>query len=1278
MLNLPQRFIPSGSGKLARVALLSVVVLGIVLGAALMALRYRVLPEIENYHHEVAALVSRAVGLPVTIGRIEADWHGLRPRLVFTDVRLLDGQGQNVLALQRVDNVVSWMTLLSGELRLSALEVESPDIAIRRDQQGVMHIAGVALSAESGDGKLADWLLHQARIVVRNGRVTWQDELYDRPSLVLNQVQFLLENRGARHRFAVRITPPQQVSMPVEVRGDLVGDSLAELSDWHGEMFAQIEAADIRAWENWLTLPEGFSRATGGARAWFEIESGRLKRITADVDMREVQAQLGQEAAPLDITVLHGRLGIQILKQGFEVSTQALSLQMGNGFSLRPTDLLLRLAGGESDRFAAGEVRANVIELAELPVLAEYVPLDTAFRQKLAEFAPRGRITDLRVKWHDDQDKRVRFDVKAHFDAVAVQRVGDFPGIEGLSGQVSGSDNNGVLALDAPGLRLDMPKLFIAPMSFDTLTAQLAWRRSRGEWIVQLNDFSARNADAEASAYGSYQTKADGLGIADITLNLSRASVQSVVRYLPREELGEETMAWLQAGLLAGEADEARLRLRGDLDEFPFPDGHKGVFQVRAKAKDVVIDYAPGWPRVEQARAMLSIDGPRLQVDSDVAMLAGATAQRVQVSIPDMMSEEPVVQVRGEASGETRHGLNFIKRSPVRGYIGGFTDDATARGSGKLDLQLDIPLSEKPVSLKGNYHFVDNEVALGAAIPLARKVSGDLSFTEATLSTDNLQAQILGGPASVAIRTEENGALKVKLQGKADMNVWRKLNPQPLLRSLSGTADWAADIAVAGEQFSIQVDSNLKGLASALPDPLGKPANAVIPLKFELRSAGAVQDVMWLQYGSLINSRMVRQQDKRGVRQITRGYINFGPPRRIVDKSGIWLTGALPALSLDGWGPVLAGGVGTGDEFPPIDGADMIVQRLTGYGNVVNGLNIHARNRDGTITAQLASKEVNGELSWFPQGAGKLVARFKNMTLVEIEKRPADRATPAAGKATEGTVRLQDIPVLDVAIDNLVYQNRPLGKVEFYARQQDKDVLLDHFRVSNPDGMLSVNGKWGDSPAQTHVVIKLELNDVGNMLGRSGYPNSIRNGKGVLDCDLVWAGAPETFSLAKMDGHLNLKMNKGQFLQLDPGAGKLLSVMSLQSLPKRITLDFTDVFSKGFEFDSITGSAQIKQGVLLTDDFKINGSAAAVNLSGQVDLNRETQNLRVRVLPTIGDSVSLLALAAVNPAVGAGVFIANKILSDPLDKLVSFEYNVTGSWLDPKVEKTGQSKAVPK
>jgi uncharacterized protein YhdP len=180
----------------------------------------------------------------------------------------------------------------------------------------------------------------------------------------------------------------------------------------------------------------------------------------------------------------------------------------------------------------------------------------------------------------------------------------------------------------------------------------------------------------------------------------------------------------------------------------------------------------------------------------------------------------------------------------------------------------------------------------------------------------------------------------------------------------------------------------------------------------------------------------------------------------------------------------------------------------------------------------------------------------------------------------------------------------------------------------------------------------------------------------LLDCDLVWPGAPYELTLANLDGRLNLKMNKGQFLKVDPGAGKLLSVLNLQSLPKRIALDFDDVFSKGFEFDSILGDAQIRQGVMMANDFKIGGSAAQITLSGQVDLTRETQSLHVRVLPTIGNSVALLAFAA-SPAIGAGVFLANKIFRDPLDKLVAFEYNVTGGWVDPKVEKVGQVKAAP-
>jgi uncharacterized protein YhdP len=223
--------------------------------------------------------------------------------------------------------------------------------------------------------------------------------------------------------------------------------------------------------------------------------------------------------------------------------------------------------------------------------------------------------------------------------------------------------------------------------------------------------------------------------------------------------------------------------------------------------------------------------------------------------------------------------------------------------------------------------------------------------------------------------------------------------------------------------------------------------------------------------------------------------------------------------------------------------------------------------------------------------------------------------------------------------------------------------------------VMEMSGKWQAVPEQTQINVRLDISDAGKILSRSGYPDSLKDGSGSLEADLYWVGAPDAFSYSRLNGKVQLNVGKGRFLKVDPGAAKLLGVLSLQSIPKRISLDFTDVFSGGFQFDSITGNAQIVNGLLLTSDMKLTGSAAKVTMSGQVDMNRETQQLKVRILPTIGDNVSLLSFAA-GPAVGVGVLLANKILREPLDKLVSFEYNVTGSWADPKVEKVGQSKPV--
>jgi uncharacterized protein YhdP len=268
-------------------------------------------------------------------------------------------------------------------------------------------------------------------------------------------------------------------------------------------------------------------------------------------------------------------------------------------------------------------------------------------------------------------------------------------------------------------------------------------------------------------------------------------------------------------------------------------------------------------------------------------------------------------------------------------------------------------------------------------------------------------------------------------------------------------------------------------------------------------------------------------------------------------------------------------------------------------------------------------------------------------------------------------------PEVDVAVDKLTYKGRQLGRLEMAMSEADGNVRLDSLLLVNPDGVLNMSGKWQATPEQTQIKLRVDISDAGKILSRSGYPDSLKDGSGTLESDLRWSGAPDTFDYAKLNGAMNLKVGKGRFLKLNDskvGTLKLLGVLSLQSIPKRISLDFTDVLSDGFQFESITGSAQLVNGLLMTSDMKLTGSAAKVTMNGQVDLNRETQNLKVRIMPTISDNVSLLSMAVINPVVGVGVLLANKILSDPLDKLVSFDYNVSGSWADPKVEKVTRSK----
>ncbi len=1230
-------------------------------------LRYWLLPHIEQFHSQITALSSRAIGQAVKIGGIEANWLGWRPHIALTNLQILDTHGQIALQLQRVDTEISWMTLLTHELRLASLRIDAPDLRIRRDVKGDIFVAGLALTPSTSESKLSDWLLHQSQILLNNGQLTWQDELRQAPPFHVRNAQFRLENRQHRHRFVLQFSPPDRLAQSIDLRGDFTGRSFSQLNQWQGELFTQINQANITALAPWLQLPDALTHAQGSVRSWLQVNKGKFSQITVDLALLGVTSQLNADLPSLNLPSVNGRLSWQASASGWQLNSPKLTFRLPDAAQLAATEATFQIASNLSNQPIAAKLAVKALDLTRLTQLIPSLPLPASMRESWTSFNPRGQLNEVSVNWQSTDKNQAQLTFKGQFEGLAINRVGNFPGVAQLSGTVSGNEQSGELALNSPQIDIDAAQWLLAPVHFERFIGKASWQHLREGWLIKVPQLDLANQDAEGSASGSFQTLAIGPGLADISLNIKRASVQKIVQYLPKILLGKTTMQWLKNSLLGGKVSQAQLRLQGNLNDFPFAGNQTGLFRVNAKAHDVMIDYATGWPRVDHANALLSIQGERLEITSSFAQLDQAHAQKVFVIIPDLMKAQPLLQIRGEATGETAHGLSFIKHSPIRDYLDGFTDPVQAKGNGTLLLKLDIPLSTQPLKVWGQYFFDDNEIQLEHGIPLTRHVNGHLHFSEATLRANNLTFETLGGPAKLAIQTSANGQLKINAQGVFNPSIWLTEINSPWLPFLQGTTPWTADISSKGSQLGIVVSSNLQGLAVNLPAPLAKPVNQPLPLRIELHTSGTNKDVIWLKIPDLCYARVLRIDDANGVRQWQRGYLNFGKPRQIIDKPGFWITGNVALLSVEGWSKLPFNSSATHTlPLPALDGVNINIQKLAGFGNLLTDLTLKARHDNHGINLQLASKAVTGEVNWFPQGNGKLVARFKHASLGEVSQQPATDTAPQPTL----TQRLSNatLPMLDLAVENFIYKGKSLGRIELNAQRLGNEILLNNFKISNPDGSLIGHGKWNLTPAQMHMVLKLQINDAGKLLTRVGYPDSLRNGQGLLEGDWVWSGGPDEFTLPKLEGNFNVQMKQGQFLQLDPGAGKLLSVLSLQALPKRITLDFADVFSSGFQFDRLSGSAQIGQGVLITRDFKLESSAAQVSMAGQLDLNRETQSLRVKVLPTVGNSVSLLAFAA-GPVVGTSVFLANKILSEPLDQLASFEYAISGDWTNPRVEK---------
>lgn len=895
------------------------------------------------------------------------------------------------------------------------------------------------------------------------------------------------------------------------------------------------------------------------------------------------------------------------------------------------------------------------------------------------------------------------------------------PGFENLTGSVDASEQGGRFSLAANNVKLNLPGYFSEPvMPFEKLNMQASWDlKDKTKLQLQIDSMEFVQEGAAGSLKGKHwmplvAQQGKPLGTVDLTAKISTVDLDRIGRYLP---IGtpEELRNWLTGALQGGQAKDVSVSIKGDVADIPFQDQRlpnklKGQFAIAGKIENGILNYAPGhfgrdgkapfWPLLEEINGSFSVDRARMHIHADTAKTFNVQIADVDALIPNLLSADNVLEITGKAEGALQDFVGYVNNSPVTAWIDDFTEETTASGNAKLALKLHLPLHQlKEAKVQGNLQFANNNIVLQKAIPLITGANGELAFHEKGFGLNGIKAGFLGGTATIGGGTQRDGTTSVRVNGNMSSDGLRQAYPAPvmqrLLQQMAGGTRYAASINIKKQRPEIIVESSLHGIALNFPAPLRKAANEPLPLKFELAGkpsddALKLKDEIRLSLGNAISAQYFREKllGKHESWKVVRGGIGVNVPAPQPD-DGLIANVSLQSLNIDAWRTAVANITGGQEETQKAPEPDSTGLGITQYiepevlaarttelyvmGRKLDNVVVGASNQNGSWQANIDSEQASGYVSWDESRSGKGLGRVRARlaSLIIPQSAASDVSELLEGKASPAS----QIPALDIVAENFQLFGKNLGQLELAAHNasspEGREWRIRKLSLVNPDASFKAAGKWGvGTDNMTNLTYALDVADAGKLLNRFGFVNVLRGGKGRMDGDISWKGMPFSIDMPSLGGRLHLDMEAGQFLKVDPGAAKLLGVLSLQSLPRRLALDFRDVFSEGFAFDSVVGTAKISQGILNTDNFKMRSLNAVVLMDGEIDVAKEAQNLHVVVIPEINaGAASVVYGLVVNPVIGLGSFLAQLFLRDPLMRAFTMEYQISGSWKDPEINK---------
>jgi len=1220
--------------------------------------------EVEQRQDEIADWVGNKLGYPVTIGSANIQRLGILPKLHIENFNVYSKD--QTVQLVSLNSLHLGLDVLAsfqhGEPVLNDIRLSGLDITVIKDASGEFSLKDFQLPTITSTSS-NDWLGY---LNILNS--------FHLQAITVDYIDVIHPALSGKYQLANSIVNHDNLQW--STRGTLrLPNGIGQQLQFNLKTILHQEQLNIATWKGQLNAQNLLVSSFVDFLAWEDIaiENGRanvaisVSGVGTQLEAVETSLSLNQlalvslsseNAEPVLVDELSGDFEWQAKHESWLLVGRDLVLKM-NEEIWEKTNFSI---GKEGDLWSA---ESNYLRLSDFTSIALLTALSPEI---LRQYKPAGDIRDLSLRYSSEGIKKLKFNVIE----AGVLAWKEYPGVSNLTARVDWDDQTINITMNSKESYLYAKKWLDKEVKFDSVQGNLIFQQDGQAWSLQTHGLRFWNKDLDLQLDGDLERTALGKMQSNLTFNISNMLVNQWQNYIPQRLLEKGFKEWANPAFLNGNIAKGKIELVGDLADFPYdqPDV-KGRFSMALEVEEVQLHYAPDWPDIVGVSGTIKGLGNKLVIESKTGTIAGFQFDDVTTTITRLMIDKPELRVKGLLKGTTEQALVFLKNSPLKERFSQAVESVMAKGESNINLNLMVPLADAySTQVSGDVSFNNSEL-YDESLPEIKltKIEGLLNFDgeKGIDTTKNIRATLLNNTVEVDVKPSDKGSI-VSMEGTVSSQDVAAIWPQNMPGFIDGETEYRLNLNVKEKalgDFYVDYDltTELLGVEISLPEPFNKTSQEKLDFKSTLQTIND-EKIYTVTYGKALNLSAINNNEN------WRMGVLFGTGVAPKPSNGVMIRGSLAELSLDKWlqwskeQPNF-----TNNSFlSKIDDVSMEITTLTGFDHELSDVS-YSINKDAQgWQINLNSEQTGLGNIYLPndfKGPASLDIKLEKLSVTLAEKEDEIIETRALW------------PAMNIAIQALTINDLDLGLVQVNASRTEQQWLLNSASIDTKEFKASLSGSsWNKIPNGDYSQLKLKLtsDNLAGALAQLGYQQSIEADKTSLNANINWPANPFELSREILNGDFDLEVGKGKLNDVEPGAaGRIFGLISITSLPRLLSLNFNDIFSKGFVFDSISSSFNLKNGIATTDDFILKGPSAEIEISGEVDLVKELYDQEVKITPNVSSTLPVAGAVAGGPiglGVGTAILLADKLVGSLFGKnivnLISYKYNLAGAWDSPE------------